>query len=156
MKKTILGLLITGFISTSILTSCHSPAEKVMEAKDELSEAKDEVVKAKVDLKESLKDSFTRVQSDSLAGWKKFRKEMEEKINDNEKQLAELRTSIDDRYKDMKADYQKAVGNLEQKNENLKNRLANFKDYKKESLNAFKQRFNNDINEVTRSVKNIK
>jgi len=45
---------------------------------------------------------------------------------------------------------------MSEKNENLKTRLVNYENGKAEPLTTFKQRFENDINEITRSLENIK
>ena len=139
-----------------VLSACHSPAEKIVEAKDKLLESRENATEAKNDLEQSEKDASLKAQNDFVIEWGKFKDESEKKINDNDRNLARLKASNAHRHKYMKADYQKAIDNIQRKNENLKSRLADFERNKSESLNAFKRRFNNDINEVVKSLENIK
>ena len=155
MKKTISNLAITGFITVTFLTACNSPAVKVEIAKDKVKDAKENVAEAKIELKQSVKDSIAKVQSDSLNLLQKFRKESDEKINDNEKKMVELNKNILTAKKDLKASYQKSVNDLERRNDNLKARLAGYKDDQKENFEAFKNKFNSDMDEVTKSLNEI-
>jgi len=156
MKFYFLSLILAGFIAIVILHGCGSPAEQVVDAKEKPSEARENIVKAKAGLTQSEKDSLAKIQDDSLAVWQEFKKESEKKIHTNDKNLAKFKASINDKHRYMKEDYQKAFNYLDHKNENLKDRLADFVVNKTESLGTFKQRFNNDINEVAASLENLK
>jgi len=56
----------------------------------------------------------------------------------------------------MKNNYEQTVSELERRNENLKKRLLDYKDDEKENMQTFKQKFNKDINAVTKSISDIK
>jgi len=56
----------------------------------------------------------------------------------------------------LKDSYGKTIINLAQRNETLKKRLGDYKEDEKENLESFKQRFNKDINEITKAIRGIK
>ena len=151
MKVLISKPLIILFFSITTF-SCETASEKL-----EVDEAggKENVVEAKASLT-AQKDSLEKLERISMDEWQKFKDESEAKIKSNRKNLASLQASIVHRSTDMKIVYRKAVAEMSEKNENLKTRLVNYEDGKTESLMTFKQRFENDINEITRSLENIK
>jgi hypothetical protein len=114
------------------------------------------MAEAKVVVTQSETDSLQKIQRDFLDSWEDFKKVSEAKIIKNEKDLVSLSASIANRKLDMRIAYRKAVAHLREKNENLKERLAGFADTRQESLNAFRLKFNNDMNELTKSLENIK
>jgi hypothetical protein len=156
MKSFFLNLILAGSLSIIILPGCNSPVEKAVAAKEKPPKVKANVVEANIELEQSLEDSMAKVQGDSLASWEKFEKESEKKIHTNDKNLAKFKASINTEHKYMKEDYQKAYNYLDHKNENLKDRLAEFAVNRNEPLNTFKQRFDNDITEVAKSLENLK
>ena len=76
MKKSICIFAATMFIGGSILTSCKSSTEKIDKAKENVSEAKQDLTKAEKDYSIAIEE---------------FRKETNEKIAANEKNIAECR-----------------------------------------------------------------
>ena len=150
-------LVIFAFCSIVLVPACRSASEKLIEAEEkERSDASKIVAETKVVVTQSEKDSLQKIQLDFMDSWEKFKKESEVKIIKNEKSLVSLKASIANRHLDMKVAYEKAVADLRIKNEKLKERLDSFTDTRQESLNAFRLRFNNDLNEVTKSLENIK
>lgn len=156
MKNIISNLATIGLFSGILLIACDSSAKKVALAKDKVQIDDENFVAAKEDLKQSLEDSLTLVQRDSLTSWQKFKKESEEKISDNEKRITELKAGIAGKSKDIKAGYKKSINDLNLKNDSLKTRISDYKDDKKESLENFKEKINSDINDISESLKRIK
>lgn len=157
MKFFFSKLLILVLCSTAILPACRSASEKLIEAGEKArSDSSKIIAERTVVVSQSDLDSLEKIQTDLLDSWEKFKKESEIKIIKNEKSLVSLKASIGNRHLDMRVAYQKAFSDLRDKNEKLKERLAGFTDTRQEYLNAFKLRFNNDLNEVTKSLENIK
>lgn len=150
IKKTTWQLLVTGFITLIILTACQSAFDKKAEG------AKQNVAEAKIDSAKSSIDNLAQEQRDSLTLLQQFKKRSEERINENKKSIAALKIRIANSTEDAKAGYQKTIDELEQKNDDLKSRLADFKDNQKEKLEDFKQKINTEINKITKSLKEIK
>jgi hypothetical protein len=150
MKKIVLRLLVAGLVSAIFFTACQSASDKSTAVR------KENIADTKADLSYSLNDSLAGELSDSLTLWQQFKKESTEKINDNKMRIAALKASIAGKAEDVKADYQKSINDLEEKNDRLKRKLAEYKNDKKEDLEAFKQKMNNDINDIGKSLKNFK
>lgn len=150
MKKIILRSAVTGLLSMLFLIACQSASDRSTVIK------KENIADAEEDLTYSLNDSLAGVISDSLTLWERFKKESTERINDNKMRIASLKASIAGKADDVKADYQKNIAVLEAKNDELKRKLIEYKNDKKEDLETFKQKMNNDINDVARSLKNFK
>jgi len=152
MKVLISKLLSVLFFSITIF-SCATSSEKL---EGDEAGGKENVVEAKTSLSESEKDSLENLKRISMDQWQKFKDESEAKIMSNKKNLVSLQASIALRSTDMKIVYRKAVAEMSEKNDNLKNRLANYEDGKSEPFTTFKQRFENDVNEIAKSIENIK
>jgi len=150
MKKIVFRLALICIINAPFLTACQSASDKSAAVR------KENIADTKADQTYSLNDSLTGELSDSLTLWQQFKKESTEKINDNKKRIAALKAGISGKAEDVKADYQKSISELEEKNDKLRSKLAEYKNDKKNDLEAFKRKMNNDINEVGRSLKNIK
>jgi len=55
----------------------------------------------------------------------------------------------------MRADYEKNLNELEQKNKNLKMKMAEYQDSGKDNWESFKREFNHDMDELGKSLKNF-
>ena len=79
----------------------------------------------------------------------KFKKECELKIKSNEKCFFDLKEKLTRLNQKDKAKYQKKVSMIEQKNLNLKKKLANYKNDKEQyKWTYFKRSINHDMEEV--------
>jgi hypothetical protein len=87
--------------------------------------------------------------------WHDFKVNAELKINANEKKIGELQVKIKNSGKELKADYNKEVVVLEQKNADLKVKLKDYKYESKEKWAEFKNGFNREMDEVGKSIKNF-
>lgn len=140
MKKIILTLAVTAFITGSILTGCLSPSQKVKNAEDKLKDKQEAVLDAKNDLNLAQQDSLTEMQQ--------FKIKFENQIGAYEKSIADLKVSIDDTNKENKALLQKKLDELERRNNELKVKLADYKDEGTDKWQTFKSEFKHDMDEL--------
>src|ERR1039458_9993945 len=112
MKKLVLGLAVSVFIGGTILTSCNTPSQKVENAENNVVQANNDLDKA---------------NQEYLADIEKCRKETAEKITSNDKNIAELKRKAENVKNDAKADYNKTIADLEQKNRDMKKKLDDYK-----------------------------
>jgi hypothetical protein len=149
MKKLILSLAVVAFMAGTLSTSFGQvPDKESVKARENLKEEKKDVVVAKQDLKVAQKDSVSEYQ--------KLTKESEVKFKNNEKCVADLRTAIaKNNSKEMATD-QKKVSILEEKNNNLKKELADYKVLGQVQFNTFKTRLNRDLDQLAKDLKDFK
>lgn len=140
MKKITLAIVTISVFGLSSLTSFAQNDKKV-------DEAKKDVKKAEIELTEAKKDSAADYQS--------FKKEAELKIADNKLKIAELKLKKADENKETREKYNKKVQALEQKNNNLQNKLDNSANVKTSMWNSFKREFRSDMDDFGQSFKNI-
>ena len=144
-KQTVLSrLTITGFIVGIIFSGCSSPAEKVQNAKEKVAAANEDVAEANREL--------NTAQYDSVA---QFKKEQEQKISANEKSIADFKSRIASEKMVDKAKYEKQVADLDQKNGDMRKKLADFKQEGKDNWVAFKKEFGHDMDDLGKSLKNF-
>jgi predicted RNase H-like nuclease (RuvC/YqgF family) len=148
MKKTILSLAVITFFAGSISTVFAQTPDKASEkARKDLVEAQKDVTESKQDLKQA--------QKDSVAEFQQYKKESEEKIKSNEKSIAKLKVNLAQVNETNKAAYQKSVGELEQKNTELKKQLVDYKYDNQSNWDIFKLKFNNELDSLIKSIKDF-
>ena len=140
MKKTIIKAIAIGFVSISILGACNSPSKKVENAQTNVNEANKELDEAYV---------AYLVEVDT------YRKEATEKINANNKSIAEFNERIAKEKSAAKADYQKKIAELETKNSDLEKKLTDYKDDGKEYWEKFKTEFNHQMTDLGEAIKGL-
>jgi hypothetical protein len=148
MKKTILTMVVIALMAITGSTSYGQNVDKKAEkARENIQEGKKDVIKAKQDLKVA--------QKDSVADYQKFKKESEAKIKANEKSIAELKVKVSKVDLKEKAEYEKKLGAIEQKNVNLKKRLEDYNAKGQSKWTTFKLKFDSDIEELGKELKNF-
>jgi hypothetical protein len=149
MKKLVLSLAVVAFMAGTLSTSFGQvPDKQSVKARENLKEEKKDVVVAKQDLKVAQKDSVSEYQ--------KLTNESEVKFKNNEKSVADLRASIMKSNSPEMASNQKKVSILEEKNYNLKKELADYKVLGQTQFATFKTRFNRDLDELAKDLKDFK
>jgi Ni/Co efflux regulator RcnB len=149
MKKLVLSLAVVAFMAGTLSTSFGQvPDKQSVKARENLKEEKKDVVVAKQDLKIAQKDSISEYQ--------KLTKESEVKFKSNEKCIADLRAAITKSNSKAQATDQKKVSLLEEKNNNLKKELADYKVLGQSQFNTFKTEFNRDLNQLAKELKDFK
>ena len=149
MKKLVLSLAVVAFLAGTISTSFGQvPDKQSVKARENLKEEKKDVVVAKQDLKVAQKDSVSEYQ--------KLTKESEIKFKSNEKSIADLRAAITKNNSKEQATDQKKVSILEDKNNNLKKELAEYKVLGQTQFTAFKTEYNRDQDQLAKELKDFK
>jgi hypothetical protein len=149
MKKLVLSLAVVAFMAGTLSTSFGQvPDKQSVKARENLKEEKKDVVVAKQDLKVAQKDSISEYQ--------KLTKESEVKFKSNEKCIADLRAAITKNNSKAQATDQKKVSLLEEKNNNLRKELADYKVLGQTQFNTFKTEFNRDLDQLAKELKDFK
>ena len=149
MKKTLLFFAITAIMAGSLLTAhAQQTDQKSTDARENMREAKINMSEAKQDLKIA--------KQDSLAQFPKFKKDCEAQFKCNDKSIAELKAKHLEMNEEDKATFRSRVEVLEQRNSDLKMRLADYKnDQGREAFNSFKNNFNDDLDRVDNGLMNL-
>lgn len=140
MKKSILTLAASVLIAGAIVTSCNTPAQKVENAKDNVTEAQEVLDKA---------------NQEYLADIESYRKEAAEKIAANDRSIAEFNARIENEKKDAQDIYRKRIADLEQKNSDMKKKMDDYKAEGKQKWDKFKEEFSRDMEEVGKAFKDF-
>lgn len=144
MKHAFIKIAFVALMGGILITGCQPSAKKVESAKEDLNSAKEDVVVAQQDYNQAVKDSLVQ-----------FKKVSEARISDNEKLIAELKANLNKQQKAIQIKYEKTVTDLEQQNNNLKQKLADFKDEEESKWQSFKREFNYDMDELGKSLKGL-
>jgi hypothetical protein len=153
IKKTISTLAIATLLASTVLTSCNSSSEKVEDAKTDVADAKTDMADANKDL--------AVAKEEYLADVEKYRYETAERIAANDRSIAEFKIRVNSEKKAARADYEKKIAELEQKNSDMKSRMDGYNADGKEKWEAFKTEFSHDMDELGKAfndltVKNVK
>lgn len=88
--------------------------------------------------------------------YKKYRAEQENKIADNKKLIAELKTKRDKLVDTYKTVFDNKIKEVEKKNNEMNKRiLETYKDEGKDKWESFKKEFNHDMDELGHSIKDL-
>lgn len=147
MKKTILILGSALFLTLTIFSACQSKTTKVNNAEDKVQEAKLDLANAKTDLE--------MIRLDTISNYEQFKIEAEKIIVAQEKNVTEFKNKLAIDKKEVNADYAKKLVALENKNSELKRKLADYKDDGQVKWIFFKNEFNHDINELGKAFKDL-
>ncbi len=85
----------------------------------------------------------------------KYRKETAEQITANEENIKELKADRAQVENDKKDDYDKQIAELEQKDNNMKKKMDDYKPEGKEKWKLFKSDFNKGMNDLGKSIKDL-
>jgi len=145
MKKSIFTLALMAFSAITLSTSYgQEPDKKTEKAKENLQEERLDVVEAKLDLKEAQNVDYLS-----------FKTESEVKFNKNQESINDLKIKIlknDEKYR---TENQIRVVTLEQRNISLQKEIADYKDEGLEKWTAFKNKFNYDMDELIKAIKDF-
>ena len=140
MKTTILKISLFTVMTTAFLSSCSSPAENLINANDKVTEANQDLEKANNEYIEEID---------------RYKFEMNEKIEANNKSIADFKQRINEQKKEAKEDYKKKIAELEQKNTDSKKKMDDYKADSKEGWENFKTEFNHDMDELGKAFKSL-
>jgi hypothetical protein len=142
MKKSIFTLSLVAsalIISTSY---CQNPDNKTENAKENLQEERLDVVVAKQDLTDAQNADYTT-----------FKQNSEDKIKKNAESINDLKIKVLKTDEKFRTENQMRLGVLEQKNIVLQNQMNDYKNESQEKWAAFKQKFNYDMDELIKALK---
>ncbi|HEX8515524.1 MAG TPA: hypothetical protein VF868_04940 [Bacteroidia bacterium] len=140
MKTTIPALLTMSLLTALSFLACNSSADKVNSAKENVAEA--EV---------SLQDA----KNDYDSEYEKFKLESNDKITANEQIIADLKIYSKDKKKEVKDQYEATINSLEQKNQQMKNKVSEYKKDSSNSWESFKREFNHDMDELGKALSDL-
>jgi len=138
MKKTILTMAAVAFFAVTATTAFGQNTDKKSD------KAREDLTQAKQDLKEA--------QKDSVADYQNFKKESEARFVKNEKSLADWKVKIAKSDENRRAEYEKSLAALNQKNADLKKRMVDYKQNGETKWSLFKSEFNNDMDDFGKEL----
>jgi anion-transporting ArsA/GET3 family ATPase len=137
MKKTVLTMVVLAFMAGVMFTGCNSPGQKLKNAEDDVVEANAALEKA---------------NQEYLADLESYRQATAVQTITNEQMIAELKARASKVKASARADYDKKVNELEEWNNDMKSRLANFKDEEQDNWVSFKAEFSRDMKELGKAI----
>jgi hypothetical protein len=141
MKKIILTFSAIILIAYSALTSCNNSTSKNDNAGNNASDTM---------------NSPNKDTSRYLAEIDTFKKQYADSIAVNEKSINEFNARIANAKKEDREDYNNEINALNQKNSDMKRKLDEYKAGGKADWDKFKTGFNHDMDELGKSIKNLK
>jgi len=148
MKKSMLMLTIPALMGASLLfTGCTTPANKVDNAREDVTEAKADLKDAREDLRDANNEYLTDVEA--------YRRETAAKIEANNQSIIAFNTQIKGEKLDAQAGYRRQLDELERKNVELKRRMDDYKVNGQSNWESFKKEYNRDMQSLGLAFKNL-
>ncbi len=141
MTKFTFLLLATAFIASASMIGCQSPADKVENAYENKEEAQEDLTKAE--------DRY-QIEMDS------FKAEMATKVEGNEASMKELRAQAKADKEAVRKEMNMKLDKLEEQNNKLKQKLADYKHTGDQEWNEFKAELNRDMDELGTAFSNLR
>lgn len=146
------GIALTGFCLAVLITGCSKNTEqKVADAKDKVSDAKAKVADADQDLKTATQDE----RAEWKQSWLSYKDDVDKDMADNATSIATLRAEVAKIDKRYQANYKQSLDEAERKNNELKDRVNNYKDEGDAKWELFKTDTKRELDELTATIKNI-
>jgi hypothetical protein len=140
MKKLFFTLTASILLTGAIFTSCDFATEKINSVKNSASEANED---------------FSNAKEEYLVDIKNFKAETATKIEANNQKIEALNVRIEYAKKDVKAYSQEQINILEQKNNEMKIKLDEYKEDGKDNWEIFKAEFSHDMDGLGEAFKNF-
>lgn len=148
MKKSMFMLTIPALLSASLFfTSCSTSADKVEDAKEDVTGAKSDLQDAREDLQDANQEYLADVES--------YRRETAAKIEANNQSLIAFNTQIKNESMEARADYRRQLDELERKNDNMRSRMDDYKVNGQSNWESFKKEYNRDMDALGVAFKNL-
>lgn len=136
------------FIVATTLVSCKPTTKEEIESQEKVDVAKQNLKDAK--------DSLVVAKKEATAEeWQTFKNQTDSVISYNEAQIADLKLKMKNTGKSVDAKYQKNIDILEQKNKDLKVKVATYKNDANSDWQSFKREFNHDVDEIGKAFKDL-
>jgi hypothetical protein len=140
MKKALKVLALSIPLSGLQLTSCTSQEDKVTEAAAEVSQSEIALEKAEADYEYEVE---------------KFKEEKTLRLIQNEKSIREFNTRIAKDKSEAKAEYEKTIKELNDKNSDMKLRMENMKFDTQSNWESFKTAFAKEMEELEKAIQTL-
>jgi uncharacterized protein HemX len=102
-----------------------------------------------------VKDAVT-VQNGTETDYQKFKREQEDKMRENDREIANLKAKMAKEDQSVRVKYDKKIEKMEEKNNDLKKKMANFHDEGNDTKwKAFKRDFSKSMDELGSSMKDL-
>lgn len=150
MKKTILSITAATFLCTALLTSCSSPSDKAENAQENVQDQKEDLVDAQQEATQA------SIEAASAEDWQAFKSSTQQRIDENQAIIAELRKRKRQANDEMTEDAYKAkIDEYQMANKQLRQRMD---DYERNQTDwgTFKSEFNRDMDQLSQSIKDMK
>ncbi len=144
MKRTVLNLAIAAFMAGTMITSCQSSADKVENAQDKVEAAEENVEVARQELDQALRDSIQQ-----------FRLESEKELIANEKIIADFKVKIARDRLENRAEYERNLAALEQKNREMRRDLEEFNEVQRDKWDSFRFKLKQDMDEHAKAIRDF-
>jgi hypothetical protein len=107
------------------------------------------------DANQVLKEANREAHSEWQEDWLTFKQDMDKVVSENERRILDLRAEVarvDARYQD---GYNTRIDQVERRNSDLRNRVANYKNHGDSDWNAFKTSIRQDFDDLGASIRDI-
>ena len=146
IKQSVYAIALASFATVAVFfTSCDNNNNKYGSERAE--DAAEDLRDAKKDLDEAQRE-YTIKYND-------FKREMDNKITENDKAIAALKADVRERNAEAKANWNTAVNDLERKNQSLKDRINDYKADGNANWDEFKREFNHDMDRLGEALKDM-
>lgn len=135
MKNSI--LIFSAFITVTLLTGCFSSEEKKENAEKEAVEANKALEKANKEYLEEVKA---------------YKAETERVIENNKERIADLKLQAAKEKESVRTENLRRIEELERQNNNLKNKLFDYRENDHDKWDEFKSGFNQDMDELREAI----
>ena len=96
------------------------------------------------------------MNSDTTGDWNTSRERWKNRIEENDRRIAELKKDKQNESAEVRERYNKRVESLEQRNRDLRNRMDSYKDDgKNDNWQKFRREFNHDMDEMGNAFRDI-
>jgi hypothetical protein len=143
MKTKFIRLSAAVLIAAGILSACNSSGNKG----DETQGYKDSVAQST----SAMPDTVNTAKTD----WEKFKADANEKIRQNEDSIQAFKKRVEKENAKIKVKLEKQITRFEVKNNEMKARLADYKDEGKDKLEKFRVDFNNSMDTLGTNIKDF-
>jgi hypothetical protein len=147
MKNSIFILGSALILAITLFSGCQTRSTKIKNAEDNLQEAKMDLAEAKTDL--------YMIRLDTISNYNQFKTEAEKIIIAQEKSITEFKAWLVSEKKENDAEHNNRLVVMENKNRELKTKLADFKEEGQDKWIVFRDEFNRDMNELGKSLKDF-
>ncbi len=149
MKNSIMLFIVTTFLAGTILTGCQTSAEKVEDAKANVTDAKQDLKDVKAEA------SADEQKAANEAAWMEYKAGVETTIDANDAMIADIKAKMKKTGKTMDKLYNQQIDAIEQKNKELRARINGYKATTQSDWESFKREFDHDMDELGAALKDL-